>query len=406
MTKLAASLGFAGCEIFPKQTALIVDKDDCPSWIFVPYGGTGGRFPEQGCMTDSGNLMEIDEAMEYCKSKRITREQFVNLFAADKAADENGKRNSKRHPDRIFASEGDKWDIVDEIFHDGPVCLRVLSRRGVGQGQQNYFLSHSATFLKRKYENWEVALGWVNYNVLNPPGDHEKLGDMIKRWGKHKYEYQCKDEPMAGCCDAEACRHKRFGVGPNGNGSAGYPEFGLTIIEGSRVMFCNIGSKRVQLTENDLLYSKNIQAKYLEMREHIPPLMKNEEHRAFVNRAMENATVVGAMALQRVNAPELEKLAGWFARRVPAWIKRGEPDDKTDVVRVKVEEQRIYFKWVPLSDHLRQRYGDREVKALRAYLGEVSQEHREGRGHWWRYTYSVQFGLFEPEELQRWLNPE
>jgi hypothetical protein len=99
-------------------------------------------------------------------------------------------------------------------------------------------------------------------------------------------------------------------------------------------------------------------------------------------------------------------LAGWFARRVPAWIKRGEPDDKTDVVRVKVEEQRIYFKWVPLSDHLRQRYGDREVKALRAYLGEVSQEHREGRGHWWRYTYSVQFGLFEPEELQRWLNPE
>jgi hypothetical protein len=408
MRRLRANLGFNAkkCEVFPKQVALIVEKDDCPSWIFLPYGGTGGVFPEQGCMNDAGNLMEIDEAVEYCKERRITRDQFVNLFAAEKAADDNGKKHSKRHPERVFAGEGDKGSIVDEIFHDGPVCLRVLARNGVGQGHQNYFLAHCATFLMRKYENWEMALNWVNYNVLNPPGDHEKLNDMIKRWGKHKYDYQCKNEPMVGFCDAEACRHKRFGVGPNGPAGFGYPEFGLTIVRDSKMMFCNIGSKRAQVTEHELASSKNVQIKYLELREAIPPLMKHVDHIAFVNRAMENATVVDSMKIQRVDASELELLTGWFGRKVPPWIKRGTSNDKTDEVRVKVEERRIYFKWVPLAEFLRQRYSHRDVMAVRTYIGKVGEEHREGRGHWWRYTYSVNFELFDEEEVEKWLNPE
>ena len=55
----------------------------------------------------------------------------------------------------------------------GPVCLVTLSPkvRDKHQGQQNHALAHCATFLKKKYENWEKALEWVNYNILVPVGD-------------------------------------------------------------------------------------------------------------------------------------------------------------------------------------------------------------------------------------------
>src|ERR1700751_1740285 len=78
MRKLAAMLGYAGCEVFPKQTKLLVDKGDCPSWIYLPYGGTGDVFPEQGCMNEGGNLMEIDEAMPYCLKRRLNKQNFMN----------------------------------------------------------------------------------------------------------------------------------------------------------------------------------------------------------------------------------------------------------------------------------------------------------------------------------------
>jgi len=51
-------------------------------------------------------------------------------------------------------------------------------------------------------------------------------------------------------------------------------------------------------------------------------------------------------------------------------------------------------------------YSDRDVKAMRTYVDNQCEQHSEGRGHWWRFTYSISFDRFDEEEVSRWLNPE
>ena len=407
MHKLAASLGYSGCEIFPKQTKLLVDKGDCPSWIYLPYSGTGdAQFSEAGAMNEMGNLMNIDEAMRVCKKNRIDRSQFMNLFSAEKAADANGKKNGKKRPDRIFMEEGTKNDLIDEIFHDGPVCLRILSRLGVGQGQQNYFLAHCATFLKKKYENWDKALVWVNYNVLMPVGDKEKLDDIVRRWENGTYEYLCHNEPMQSYCDTHGCRNKKYGVGSGGD-AVRYPDLGMTIVNRKPPLFIiSVGESRITMDSTELLNQNMFQTKFLEEQVPIPLSRKKDEHIHWINVQMSAATRVEPTSIMRTNAAEIEMISAWFGRVVPPWIKRGMSDDKSDKIRVKEDERRIYFKWDRLVDFIRRVYSDRDVKAMRTYVDNQCEQHSEGRGHWWRFTYSISFDRFDEEEVSRWLNPE
>jgi hypothetical protein len=51
-------------------------------------------------------------------------------------------------------------------------------------------------------------------------------------------------------------------------------------------------------------------------------------------------------------------------------------------------------------------YSDREVKTMRTFVDRNCEFHLEGRGHWWRYTYSISFDKFDEEDVERWLNPE
>ena len=46
-----------------------------------------------------------------------------------------------------------------------------------------------------------------------------------------------------------------------------------------------------------------------------------------------------------------------------------------------------------------------DVTNMRHFLGDKGEEHKGG-GHWWRYTTSVPFSLFDEEDIRRWLNVE
>ena len=400
MRRLAAHLGYSGCEVFPKQTKLLAEKGDCPSWIFLPYSGTREIFSEAGCMNEGGNLMDLDEAIPYCMKRRLNKMNFMNLFAAEKQADDNGKRNGKKHADRVWVEEATKQDNVDAIFWDGPVCTRVLARFGVSHGQQNSFLCHCATFLKRKYENWDKVLEWVNYNILMPVGDREKLSSIIRRYGSGKYEYQCHDEPMHSFCDAHGCRNKRYGVGTNG---VDHLDLAMTIVNRKPPIFIvSAGGIRIQMSSQELLNQQLFQGRFLEERVHVPFPRKKDDHINWINTQIDSATVVEPQHIMRSNAGELELLAEWFGRHIPIWLK-GVSNDKTDVLRVKEGERKIYFKWERLSEWLRRACKDSDVKAMRWFLYNNCEEHTEGRGHWWRHTISISYDMFDEDQVRRWL---
>jgi hypothetical protein len=405
MRKLAAILGYAGCEVFPKQTSLRVEKDDCPSWIYLPYGGTREIFAEQGAMNEGGNLMDIGEAVTYCMNRRLNRLNFFNLFAAEKAAETNGRRNGKKHPAGLWVEESTKEDTINAMFWDGPVCTWILARKGVGQGHRNNFLAHCATFLKKKYENWSAAIDWVNVNVLVPVGDLETLSNLKKRWNGHAYEYQCHDEPMATFCDAHGCRLKRYGVGSDGG--IDYPELGMTIINTEPPTYMiNAGEHRIDMSPAEIYGIRTFQIKFLEKRARMPTNLKQATHVNWINSLMDTATVVEPTHIMRANANELELLTSYFARYVPIWIRRGVPDDKSDAIRVKEEERRIYFKWEKLAEYLRRAYKDSDVKSMRKFIDAKGQYHLSDRGHWWRCTWSLSFDIFDEDDVSRWLHPD
>jgi hypothetical protein len=403
MRRVAASLGYSGCEIFPKQTTLIVEKDDCPSWIYVPFGGTHDIFAEQGCMTDNGNLMELSDAVMHMKDMRITKGKFMEMFAEEEAAKTNGKTNGRKHPKGAWVQEESYEVTLNTMFCDGPPCMWTIVHEKC-RGMQNNFLLNVLSFLKRKYpENWDKALEWVNYNVLQPVGDRERLHEMITRMRNQEYEYRCHDQPICAHCNPHACRRMPFGVGTSSNGIDHF-ELGITIIERVPAIYIvNFGDTRIEMSSSDL----NNQPKYRERcMDHgiLPPASRPKvDWEKMVMLGIESAPRIPPSHIMRTNAAEFEFLSQWLSITVPTFMRVGEKG-KEDTVRVKMEEKRIYFKPKKLMRFCRQQSFNET--AMRSFIDHKCQSHKEdgvGIREWYRWTYSISFDMIDEDDLETWL---
>jgi hypothetical protein len=120
-----------------------------------------------------------------------------------------------------------------------------------------------------------------------------------------------------------------------------------------------------------------------------------------------NAVMVEPTSLQRTNAVALEVLASWFDRVVPSAVKLGR-EEKTDKVRVQMEEEQIYFKMEALQVYMtRKLFGKETEKAVRTYLSENAREYKNNeKSGWWRCTWAIGFDRFNEVQIERWMNPE
>lgn len=402
MRKVSSTLGYAGCEIFPKQTKLDVENGDCPSWIYMPYAGTNGVIPEQGCMTEAGNLMQVEECISYAMSMRLTQAQFMDMFAAEDAAKANGKANGKKHPRGFWVEEDTYEKTINAMLWDGPVCLLIIAKNRCRDMQNNYLVDF-ATFAKKKYpENWEKPLEYANYNILQPVGDREKLNSIIKRFQGHDYNYMCDQEPICSHCHSHACRQQRYGVGPNGGPDDS--ELGLTRVDRvPSIYFGNAGDKRIQFAYSDFLTQNKYRERHLEYGAPLPPKMKNDDYEIFMRRMFENMTVVQPTSVMRTNAAEIALLTRWFYTRIPMFMRVGEKGND-DPVRVKVRERQIYFKEWALELFLSS-LNRPDADAIRTFVENKCEYHgKDDGGHWWRCTYSIPLDTFNEEVVNKWLN--
>jgi hypothetical protein len=413
MRRVASVLGYYPCEIFPKQTSLVVENDDCPSWIYVPFGGTHGMFPEQGCMSDNGGLMDFSDAIDHMKSMRISRAKFMELFAAEDVARTNGKTNGKKHPKGAWVEEESYETTINTMFWDGPPCMWIIAHRKC-YDMKNNFLVDVSTFLKRKYpENWEKALEWVNYNVLQPVGDMDKLADIVKRVRGHEYEYKCHDEPIHSFCDPHGCRRKPYGVGTNGRGGIDFHEMGMTIVlREPRLFIITFSEIRMMMDFDTLWTQRRFQVKCGDYGVVPPHTMKKEEWENIINKNIENATHVEPSQLMRTDAYEVGLLRRWLSIRVPTFMRIGEQAE--DRIRVKVDERRVYMKWFGdggLGDYCRSpqcNASDYEkmTQFFEAKCVHHKQEIGNGIAGWWRGSYSISLDVFDEETIEKWLNAD
>jgi hypothetical protein len=410
MKRMASLLGYAGCEVFPKQTKLDVANGDCPSWIYMPYGGQGNSpegtalFPEQGCMNEGGNLMMMEEFISYAKDRRVSKNSFLGLFNGEDKEKTNGRTNGKRHRQGAWVQEESAELTITTMFWNGPPCMWTIAHNRC-HDYQNNFLLDVATFLKKKYtENWDKALEWVNYNVLQPVGDRERLNSIIKRTQGHDYEYMCKTEPICSHCNPYACRNQEWGVGKGKGGD--HFDLGATIIESEPHRFIiNIGDKRVMFTAEELIRHDRYKTKCLEYNATIPAAaMKRADWENFLNKSLETATRVKPTHVIRSNADELDILMQFFKVYIPTFLRIGEKED--DKVRIKVDEKRVYFKEQRLLDWCRQTSW-KLVSSMRLFIDNKCEHHGQGPGGfrgWWRSTYSISFDLLDEDVVEKWLN--
>jgi hypothetical protein len=361
-------------------------------------------------MTDNGNLMELTDAVQHMKDMRISKSKFMEMFAEEDAAKTNGKINGKKHPRGAWVQEETTELTINTMFWDGPICLWRIAKERC-RDLQNIFLFNVSIFLQRKYpENWEKALEWVNYNVLQPVGDRDKLHDMIARRLGHDYEYECKKEPLHSICHSHACCRMPFGVG-RGNGSdVDFHEMGMTIIDRKEQLFIiSGGGVRMTLEAPEIMNFNTFRIKCVSYGIVPPRLMDRKEWDAIVQKNIANATHVQPSPAMQSNSYETGLLRRWLAVRIPTFMRQGEKD--TDRARLDEKQERIYFKWAGdggLGDYCRSaQCHPTDYEKMSRFLESECEHHKQELGSgvrgWRRYTYSITLDKFDEETVERWL---
>jgi hypothetical protein len=225
LKKMAATLGYEGCEIFPKQTEILVDRGDTGNFLNLPYHNEmkGLRY----AIKDDGNA--------------ATLEEFFELY--DKYVQEELKE-----------IKAEKIKVV-EAFKDGPPCLNKLAKDGFGEGSRNNSLFNIAVYLKQAAPDiWEDELVKANQKYMIPPLSNGEVQMLIKSVNRKGYDkYRCKDAPINSVCQSGLCRMKRFGVG---FGEEDIPQLGNLTKYASKPpqWFLNVGDSRIEL-KTEQLYS-------------------------------------------------------------------------------------------------------------------------------------------------------
>ena len=258
---MAEALGYAGSEIFPKQTEILVERGDTGNFLNLPYhGGVRGL---RYAIKAGGEAASLESFYSIYDEWAQTREQVEEIVV--------------------------KETKVQEAFEQGPPCLNKLAVDGFGEGSRNNSLFNIAVFCKKAFEDWENQVGQYNQKYMDPPLSYQEVQLVIKSVTKKGYDkYRCKEQPICGVCNAAKCRTKKFGVGFE---EEQMPELDtLTKITSNPPQwFLNVGGKRVEL-KTEQLHNPNLFAiAVLDQANVVSPIPKAQDWReVYLKTLMQN----------------------------------------------------------------------------------------------------------------------
>lgn len=198
---LAADLGFGGtlADKFPNEDAITKDKNGkykVGKCVNMPYQGTTKGYCTRYCLTDDGKAIPIDDFFNYVEKFRITPKQFDNL---------------------TIKTENKKQNGPEPEWNEYPPCTQAFISNKVGEGQRNNALFNLAVLAHLKNpDQLKTELFERNKTCMNPPVERDSELDAIVAQIKDKdYFYQCETPIAKQFCNKEACRKRKYGIGPN-----------------------------------------------------------------------------------------------------------------------------------------------------------------------------------------------
>jgi hypothetical protein len=352
---VAASLGFSGSEIFPKQTRILADSGEMGSWIVMPYLGTtyGGKIREQCGIKRTGAEMTVDEFLDIAERSR------VDISAISVARASARGKGRERPP-----------------FSDGPPCLVHMCSltEGIVQGGQNNALFHMGVYFKRKHpEDWQKRLEEANQKFCRPPYPTDKLSITIKSLNKKDYQYKCKDQPMASHCDAMQCRGRKFGVGAGGT----YPQItGLSKLDTEPPLwFVDVEGAKIAMSTEDLQMYPRFHRLCIENVHKSFAIITQNVWYGVLNEALQNLTLIPA--------PDDAGIGGQFRELLEAFLtNRQRGRAREDLVQGRPwedeESGRHYFQLSAFA-----RFLDREgMRDMAKSRGQITSRIEKLGGGW------------------------
>ena len=295
---LAASLGRAGAEIFPKQTNLITDRGDQPNWMCMPYLGTtfDGKLCEQAGLKRLGDMV-LEEFLRAAEGARTTTGE---IKIKRKSVERKNSTNGSGAP-----------------FGDGPPCLEHLAAAGIPRGGQNSALLMMGIYYKKVYpEEWKTHLEEANTKFLDPPGTAEGLMSVVKSLEKKDYWYTCKTEPMLSHCNAGMCRTREHGVGDSGY----FPQIqSLSRLKTEPVLwFVDVDGYHIELGTSEIFDYRLFCKACMEKGSKAYSSMKDNDWKAMLRVALANVTELEAPPDVGVDGHFLELLTKHLTNRTRA----------------------------------------------------------------------------------------
>lgn len=337
----AARLGFGTSEVFPKQSTILAERGDLPSWIAAPYGTTfGGKLSEQAAIRRTGAELTVEEFLKLAEASLVTTDELKEMGEALPS-----RKGGQSHKDK----DGDKPSAAgkgvalpaesrDSPFIDGPPCIQHLTTIGVVPGGQNNFLLQMGIYYKKKFpEEWKTKLEEANYRYLTPPGTMEGLLSVIRSLERKDYLYKCKDVPCVNYCNSSVCRTRRFGIGADGD----YPTLGgIAVLDGDPPLwFVDVQDIRIELSTDELQKYPLFHAKCMEKIHKTFRAMKQDAWLSALGEAMASITVI--------EVPEDISKRGHFMEILNEFLtnrQRGEKRDDLFSGKPIEEDGKHYFR--------------------------------------------------------------
>lgn len=270
LREVAASLGYSGSEIFPKQVQR-KSEGDIGNWLNMPYFNYSE--PTRYCLDETGHPLSAEDFLAYAFKK-----QLKNAAATDKVSATVAK-------DVTF----------DQLFAEGAPCHEALYRRGIREtedGRNNCLYTIGQQFKRQRPEDWEQLLTEFNQKYCAPPLAFAEVVQICNSIKKGDGFYKCKDVCCSENCDKELCLSRKYGVG---DGENAMPNFtGIQKMGGNRdcLWFLTLDSNEsVELTTEELFSPAKVRQRVAEALEAplLLPEISAKDWRKILIKLMDNA---------------------------------------------------------------------------------------------------------------------
>lgn len=341
LTEMAASLGYASHEVFPKQTQILTERGDTGNFLNLPY--FGGDKTTRYSLDEEGNVNTLEQFLELADSKELTEKE-----ASD------------------FKVVGETIPALKE----GPPCLQYLISQGFPQGTRNNGLFNLGIYAKLlDSDNWESLLEEYNREYLSPPLGSSEVLTILKQLRTKDYHYKCNDQPIAAHCNSGVCKTRRFGISP----LTAMPSFGSLTKQNSNppVWFLDVESNRLEMSTEDLQNQTRFQRVCMETIDKMPPKMSERAWQGVIQNLLDNVTII--------EVPQDASVEGQFQDLLESFCTdRAQAQTKEEILLGKpfTENNQTFFRLSDLEAYLQRhnfRYFSRPK--ITARLRDLGADH-------------------------------